>query len=153
MLLGCTADELAGEKEAGTQQGTERFEEMIKGSMWTDWQVRLMTKSREYNGEVKLRVNVQVGGVKSLSCSQQPRGPGVLAHGPPACSARSMISFACDSPAFPRVNRKASPKLPLRAAWTEQLPMAVTWGPSLRRTCGQLTMRRSPSCCFRGSLP
>ena len=28
--------------------------------MWSDWLIRVMTKSREYNGEVKLRLNAQV---------------------------------------------------------------------------------------------
>ena len=59
MLMGCTADELAADKEAGTEEGSARLEETIKGCMWSDWKMRVMTKSREYQGERKLRITVQ----------------------------------------------------------------------------------------------
>eukprot|EP00951_Prasinocladus_malaysianus_P003185 scaffold22669_cov56-Prasinocladus_malaysianus.AAC.1 len=59
LLLGCSADDLAGYKDAGNEEGTAKVEEIVKAAQWSDWKFRIMSKSREYNGEVKLRLNVQ----------------------------------------------------------------------------------------------
>lgn len=58
-LLGLTADELAVLKEDGSEEATAKKEAILKKACWTEWQTRVMTKSREYNGDVKLRINVQ----------------------------------------------------------------------------------------------
>lgn len=58
-LLGMTADELAAIKEDGSEEANAKLDALLKQACWTEWQARVMTKSREYNGDVKLRINCQ----------------------------------------------------------------------------------------------
>lgn len=54
-LLGMTADRLHEMREAGGQD--EAFP-ALEAALWSDWSFRVQTRSKEFNGQVRQRVNV-----------------------------------------------------------------------------------------------
>ncbi|KAA6426190.1 MAG: replication A 70 kDa DNA-binding subunit-like, partial [Trebouxia sp. A1-2] len=57
-LLGMSADDLAMLKE-GNPEKQQQYQTLLKKVQWQDYVVRLQTRSREYEGQIRMRYTVQ----------------------------------------------------------------------------------------------